>query len=308
MAARGRADERTHMTDIGFIGLGIMGAPMAAHLVAVGHRVTGFDVQPPPVTALGRIGGRPAGSVAEAVRDAEVVITMLPNHPQVEEVVYGDGGILATARAGTLLIDMSTIRPQTSEAVARAAAVEQIRVLDAPVSGGEVGAKQATLSIMVGGAEAGFAAARPILDVLGKTVVHVGGHGAGQTVKAANQLVVAGVFGLVSEAIVLLEASGVDAKAGLDVLAGGLAANRILDLKRDSMIAREFAPGFRIDLHHKDMGIVLEAARQAGVALPLAGLTAQLVGAARAMGHGALDHSALLKVTEALSGPYGKKV
>jgi 2-hydroxy-3-oxopropionate reductase len=296
------------MTDIGFIGLGIMGAPMAAHLVAVGHRVTGFDVQLPPVKSLGRIGGRPAVSVAEAVRDAEVVITMLPNHPQVEEVVYGDGGILATARAGTLLIDMSTIRPQTSAAVARAAAAKRIHVLDAPVSGGEVGAKQATLSIMVGGTEADFVAARPVLDVLGKTVVHVGGHGAGQTVKAANQLVVAGIFGLVSEAIVLLEASGVDAKAGLDVLAGGLAANRILDLKRDSMIAREFAPGFRIDLHHKDMGIVLEAARQAGAALPLAGLTAQLVAAARAMGYGALDHSALLKVTETLSGPYGKKV
>jgi 2-hydroxy-3-oxopropionate reductase len=262
----------------------------------------------PPVKDLTRAGGQAAADIAGAVRDADVVITMLPNHPQVEQVAYGDGGILATARPGTLLIDMSTIRPQTSVEVAGLAAARDIRVLDAPVSGGEVGAKQATLSIMVGGAEADFAAARPILDVLGKTVVHVGGHGAGQTVKAANQLVVAGAIALVSEAIVLLEASGVDPKAGLDVLAGGLAASRILDLKRESMIAREFPPGFRIDLHHKDMGIVLDAARQAGVALPLAGLTAQLIAAARAMGHGGLDHSALLKVTEALSGPYARKV
>jgi 2-hydroxy-3-oxopropionate reductase len=227
---------------------------------------------------------------------------MLPNHPQVEQVVLAEDGVLATATPGTLLIDMSTIRPETSIALADAGASRGIRVLDAPVSGGETGARQAALSIMVGGDEADFAAARPLLQVLGKTIVHVGGHGAGQVVKAANQLVVAGIYALVSEAIVLLEASGVDAKAGLDVLAGGLAANRILDLKRESMLAREFAPGFRIDLHHKDMGIVLDAARQADVALPVSGLVAQLVAAARAGGYGSLDHSALLKVIEQLSG------
>jgi 2-hydroxy-3-oxopropionate reductase len=290
------------MTAIGFIGLGIMGSPMASHLIAAGHRVTGFDVHRPAVDLLAATGLVAAGSVAEATGAAEVVITMLPDHPQVEEVVLGDGGVLAAARPGTLLIDMSTIRPETSLAVARAGADLGVRVLDAPVSGGEVGAKQATLSIMVGGGEPDVAAARPLLEILGRTVVHVGGHGAGQVVKAANQLVVAGIFGLVGEAIVLLEASGVDAGAGLDVLAGGLAANRILDLKRESMIAREFRPGFRIDLHHKDMGIVLDAARQANVALPISGLVAQLVAAARAMGYGPLDHSALLKVVERVSG------
>jgi 2-hydroxy-3-oxopropionate reductase len=155
---------------------------------------------------------------------------------------------------------------------------------------------------MVGGSDADFAEARPLLEILGKTIVHVGPTGSGQVVKAANQLVVGGIYALVSEAIVLLEAAGVDARAGLDVLAGGLAANRILDLKRESMIARNFQPGFRIDLHHKDMDIVLAAARQAGVALPMAGLVAQLVAAARAMGHGSLDHSALLTVVETLSG------
>ncbi|MFG1608931.1 2-hydroxy-3-oxopropionate reductase [Actinoplanes sp. NPDC049265] len=288
--------------DVGFVGLGIMGSPMASHLVAAGHRVAGFDRQPEPLRQFGAIGGRVAGSVADTVTDAEVVITMLPDHPQVEQVAYGEDGILARAKPGTLLIDMSTIRPETSIAVARAGAERGLRVLDAPVSGGEVGAKQATLSIMVGGTPDDVAAARPLLEVLGRTVVHVGGHGAGQVVKAANQLVVAGVYGLVGEAIVLLEASGVDPAKGLDVLAGGLAASRVLDLKRASMIAREFRPGFRIDLHHKDMGIVLDAARRAGVALPLAGLTAQLVAAARAMGHGADDHSALLTVTTALSG------
>jgi 2-hydroxy-3-oxopropionate reductase len=197
---------------------------------------------------------------------------------------------------------MSTIRPETSIAVAETAAHKGIRVLDAPVSGGEAGAKNAALSIMVGGADEDFAEALPLFQALGKTIVHVGPHGAGQVVKAANQLVVGGTYALVSEAIVLLEAAGVDAKAGMDVLAGGLAASRILDLKRESMIARDFQPGFRIDLHHKDMGIVQAAARQADVSLPMAGLVAQLVAAARAMGYGSLDHSALLKVVETLSG------
>jgi 2-hydroxy-3-oxopropionate reductase len=290
------------VTTIGFIGLGIMGSPMSGHLVAAGHRVTGFDLGTDSVAKLVAAGGTAAESVADAVRGADVVITMLPDHPQVEDVVLGDGGVLEVAAPGTLLIDMSTIRPETSVAVAKAAAAKGIRVLDAPVSGGEAGAEQASLSIMVGGEEADFAAARPVLDVVGTTVVHVGPHGAGQVVKAANQLVVGGIYALVAEAIVLLEASGVDAKAGLDVLAGGLAANRILDLKRETMIAREFAPGFRIDLHHKDMGIALAAARQVDVALPVTGLIAQLIAAGRARGYGSLDHSALLKVIENLSG------
>ncbi|HJP74720.1 MAG TPA: 2-hydroxy-3-oxopropionate reductase [Pseudonocardiaceae bacterium] len=293
------------MTTVGFIGLGIMGAPMAEHLIAAGHQVAGYSRGSSGsawATRLTEAGGRAATDVADAVADAEIVITMLPNHPEVEAVVLGEKGVLASVRPGTLLIDMSTIRPESSIAIAQAAAEREVRVLDAPVSGGEAGAKQGTLSIMVGGTDADFDAALPILEVVGKTIVHVGGHAAGQTVKAANQLVVAGTYALVSEAIVLLEASGVDAKAGLDVLAGGLAASRILDLKRESMLAREFQPGFRIDLHHKDMGIATAAARSADVALPVTGLIAQLMAAARSMGFGSLDHSALLKVIEALSG------
>jgi 2-hydroxy-3-oxopropionate reductase len=287
---------------LGFIGLGVMGAPMAAHLVAAGHDVSGYDVNAAAGEKLQAAGGRAAADVADAVAGADVVITMLPNHPQVEAVVLASGGVLEAAEPGTLLIDMSTIRPETSIAVAEAARDKKIRVLDAPVSGGQAGAEQASLSIMVGGTEEDFEAGKPVLEALGKTIVHVGPHGAGQVVKAANQLVVGGIYGLVAEAIVLLEASGVDAATGLDVLAGGLAGSRILELKRKSMVERQFAPGFRIDLHHKDMGIALAAARQADVALPLTGLVAQLVAAGRAMGHGSLDHSALLKVVEQLSG------
>ncbi|EMD25960.1 NAD(P)-dependent oxidoreductase [Amycolatopsis azurea] len=295
------------MTKLGFIGLGIMGGPMAGHLVAAGHEVSGFDTNADALARLEAAGGRAANGVTDAVAGAEVVITMLPNHPQVEAVVLAAGGVLESAKPGTLLIDMSTIRPETSIEVAERAAEREIRVLDAPVSGGQAGAEQASLSIMAGGDAEDFAIALPILEAVGKTIVHVGPHGAGQVVKAANQLVVGGTYGLIAEAIVLLEASGVDAGVGLDVLAGGLASSRILELKRKSMVAREFAPGFRIDLHHKDMGIALAAARQADVALPITGLVAQLVAAGRAMGHGSLDHSALLKVVEALSGAESKE-
>jgi 2-hydroxy-3-oxopropionate reductase len=290
------------MTTIGFVGLGIMGGPMAANLLRAGFDVIGYDVQPASVDRIIAEGGKAAESVEHAVSGADVVITMLPNHPQVEDVAFGEGGVLESAAPGTLYLDMSTIRPQTSRRIAAEGGQRGLRVLDAPVSGGERGAIDGVLSIMVGGAAADFAAAAPVLEPLGKTIVHVGPSGAGQTVKAANQLVVGGTYALVAEAIVLLEASGVDAGSGLDVLAGGLAGSRILELKRESMVAREFAPGFRIDLHHKDMGIVLDAAREADVALPVGGLVAQLVAAARAQGYGSLDHSALLKVAEGVSG------
>jgi len=288
-------------TTVGMVGLGIMGTPMAANLVRAGHRVLGHDLSADRVARLVEVGGEAAGSVAAAT-DADLVITMLPDSPQVEEVVLGPGGVLEHAKPGLLLVDMSTIRPDTARLVAKEAAARGVRALDAPVSGGERGAVDGVLSIMIGGAAEDVAAVRPVLEVLGATIVHVGPSGAGQTVKAANQLVVAGTYALVAEAIVLLEASGVDAGGALDVLAGGLAGSRVLELKRASMVAREFRPGFRIDLHHKDMGIATAAARDAGVALPVTGLVAQLVAAARAQGLGGLDHSALLMVAETISG------
>lgn len=284
--------------NIGFIGLGIMGGPMAANLLKAGFAVKGYDVSAARVEHLAGRGGKGATGVVDAVAGANVVITMLPDSPQVEEVAPL---VIEYGKPNLLYIDMSTIKPETSREVARRAAAVGVRALDAPVSGGERGAVDGTLSIMVGGAPEDVEAARPVLERLGTTVVHVGPAGAGQTVKAANQLVVGGIYGLVSEAIVLLEASGVDPAAGLDVLAGGLAGSRILDLKRHTMVKREFTPGFRIDLHHKDMGIALDAARAAGVSLPLTGQVAQLVAAARAQGHGSLDHSALLKVIERLN-------
>ncbi|GLW05059.1 2-hydroxy-3-oxopropionate reductase [Microtetraspora sp. NBRC 13810] len=289
------------MNTVGFIGLGIMGGPMADNLLRAGFAVVGYDLAEDSLKRLEAAGGRVGATVAETIAGADVVITMLPDSPHVEEVALGPGGILENAGEGLLYIDMSTIRPDTSLRVAEAAAAKGVRVLDAPVSGGEKGAVDGTLSIMAGGEADAFEAARQVFDVLGTTVVHVGPAGSGQTVKAANQLVVGGTYALIAEAIVLLEKSGVDAHRGLDVLAGGLAGSRILELKRTTMINRQFKPGFRIDLHHKDMGIALAAAREAGVALPVTGVIAQLIAAARAQGHGSLDHSALLKVIERIN-------
>jgi 2-hydroxy-3-oxopropionate reductase len=287
---------------IGFIGLGIMGAPMAANLVQAGYPVTGYNRSPAAAQRLAGLGGRAATSIAEAVRDADVVITMLPDTPDVEAVVLGRDGVLAHAPGGLLHIDMSSISPAASRAIAERTAAAGVRSLDAPVSGGEQGAIEGALSIMVGGDPADVAAARPILQAMGTTVVHVGPAGAGQTVKAANQLLVAGIIELVAEALVLVEASGVDPEPAVRVLAGGLAGNRILDRKAAGMLARDYTPGFRVDLHHKDLGIVQAAAREAGVIIPLGGVVAQLMGALRAQGDGGSDHTALLKLVERLSG------
>jgi len=290
------------MSTIAFIGLGIMGGPMAAHLVRAGHTVFGVNRSPQAVQKLLTVGGQGADSVAEAVHDADIVITMVPDSPDVEDLALGPDGIYAHARRGAIHIDMSSIRPDVSASLAAAGREAGIRVLDAPVSGGEIGAVEAKLSIMVGGDAADFDEVKPVLETLGTTVVLVGPAGSGQTVKAANQLIVAGNYELVAEAIVFLRAYGVDTEAALKVLAGGLAGSTVLNRKGASMLAGQFQPGFRVDLHHKDMGIVAAAARAKGVALPLGALTAQLVGALRAQGDGSLDHSALLRGVERLSG------
>jgi 2-hydroxy-3-oxopropionate reductase len=287
---------------IGFIGLGIMGGPMAASLVAAGYHVTGYNRSPQAIERLTQRGGLAGDSVAAVTRDADIVITMLPDSPDVEAVVLGDDGVFATATRPLLHIDMSTVRPDTARTIADAARTAGFGFLDAPVSGGEQGAIDGTLSIMVGGEPGDFRTALPLFETLGATVVHVGPSGAGQTVKAANQLLVAGIIELVAEALVLVEASGVDAGAAVEVLAGGMAGNRILDRKAAGMLARQFTPGFRVDLHHKDLGIMLETARQAGVTVPLGALVAQLMGALRAQGDGDLDHTALLTLVERLSG------
>jgi 2-hydroxy-3-oxopropionate reductase len=293
------------MTAIGFIGLGVMGRPMAEHLVRAGHELTVHNRSEEPVRALVSAGAKAGGSAADVTAGAEVVITMVPDSPDVEAVVLGDDGVLSAAPQGLLLVDMSTIRPDTARLVGEAAAARGVRFLDAPVSGGEIGAREATLSIMVGGAAEDFQTALPVLESLGRTIVHVGPVGAGQTVKAANQLIVAGTIELVSEAIVLLESQGVDMPPAIEVLAGGLAGNQILERKAAGMLARRFDPGFRIDLHHKDLQIVQAAARDAGVAIPVTALVAQMLVALRSLDRGSLDHSAILTLIEDLSGRGG---
>jgi 2-hydroxy-3-oxopropionate reductase len=290
------------MTTLGFIGLGIMGGPMAANMVRAGLDVVGFNRSPVALAKLEEVGGRPAASVADLARDADVVATMLPDSPDVQAVLLGADGVFANARPKALLIDFSTIRPDIARELSTQADENGLRMLDAPVSGGERGAIEGSLSIMVGGAAADFATAKPVLATVGTTIAHVGPAGAGQTVKAANQLIVAGTIELVAEAIVFLEAQGVDPGMAIPVLAGGLAGNAILSRKADAMIKREFAPGFRVKLHHKDMGIVTAAARESGAAIPLGAVAAQLIGALNARGDGELDHTALLRLVEDLSG------
>lgn len=290
------------MSKIAFIGLGIMGSPMAVHLARAGHDVTGFNRSPGRTGPLAEAGGRSAASIAEAVRDADVVAVMVPDTPDVEAVLTGDDGVFAHARPGTLVIDFSSIRPDVTARLAGQAREYGLRPIDAPVSGGEAGARSAGLSIMVGGEAADVEIARPLLEVVGRTVVHVGPSGAGQTVKAANQLIVAANIQALAEATVFLEAYGVDTEAAMTVLGGGLAGSRVLDQKKDNMLSRSFTPGFRVALHHKDLGILTQAAREAGVVTPVGALVAQLMAHANAAGDGALDHSALLRGVERLSG------
>jgi 2-hydroxy-3-oxopropionate reductase len=290
------------MTTVAFIGLGIMGAPMAGHLVDAGFDVIGVNRSPEKVQELVERGGRGADSIADAAREADVVAVMVPDSPDVQQVLAGEGGVFDSAKPGTLVIDFSSIRPDVTANLAEQAKEKGLRILDAPVSGGQSGAEAASLSIMVGGEEADFEAARPVFDAVGKTIVHVGPNGSGQTVKAANQLIVAGNIQLLAEAVAFLEAYGVDTKAALTVLGGGLAGSKVLDQKGENMLSRSFQPGFRIELHDKDLGIVTSAAREAGVVIPLGAVVAQLMAAAKANGDGGLDHSALLRGVLRLSG------
>ncbi|MBD3942791.1 2-hydroxy-3-oxopropionate reductase [Microbacterium sp. NEAU-LLC] len=290
------------MSNVAVIGLGIMGLPMAKNLVAAGYTVAGYNRSQGPIDALAAAGGRGATSIADAVADADVIITMVPDSPDVAGVVRGEDGVFANAKAGALWIDNSSIRPDVAKELADEAVAAGLGVVDAPVSGGEQGAIDAVLSIMVGGTAEDFAKAEPVLNAIGKTIVHVGPAGAGQTVKAANQLIVAVNIQALAEAVVFLEAYGVDTDAALTVLGGGLAGSKVLDQKGQKMLNRDFGPGFRLALHNKDLGIVTAAARQVGITVPLGSAVAQLVTSLVARGDGGLDHSGLFKLTAELSG------
>ena len=290
------------MSTIAFIGLGIMGSPMAINLVKAGHQVIGYNRSPERAKDLVAAGGKAVDSIANAVAEADVVAVMVPDSPDVQAVLTGEDGVFTHAKPRTLIIDFSSIRPDVAADLAEQARNHGFKMLDAPVSGGEPGAINAALSIMVGGSAEDFEAAKPVFDAVGKTILHVGPSGSGQTVKAANQLIVAGNIELLAEAIVFLEAFGVDTGAAVKVLGGGLAGSAVLNQKAQKMLDRDFEPGFRIDLHHKDLGIVTAAAREAGVATPLGALVAELMASARANGDGGLDHSGLLRGVERLSG------
>lgn len=288
-------------THIAFIGLGVMGRPMARRLLTAGFSLSVFNRSRPAIDELAADGARPADAIADAVRGAALVITMLPDTPDVEAVIAGDAGVLAHAAAGALVVDMSTIAPGAARALSARAHGSGRRMLDAPVSGGDVGAKAGTLSIMVGGEAGDFERARPAFEAMGKTITHCGPAGSGQLVKACNQIVVGTAIEAVSEAMLLAERAGVDPAVMIQVLQGGLAQTRVMELKGARMAARDFTPGFRAALHLKDLRIVGAEAAALGLALPIAdqvrGLFADLV----AHGEGALDHSALITAVERLS-------
>lgn len=283
---------------IGVIGLGVMGRPMARHLIDAGHQLVVRDIDEEAVAEVVAYGAEPAASAAEVASRSEIVITMVFDSGIVRDVVLGVGGVLEGAAPGLLLIDMSTIDPSVARELAARGAECGVSVLDAPVSGGEIGAQQGTLSIMVGGEAADFERARPTFEVLGKTIVHVGPHGAGQVVKACNQILVAITYAAVSESLVLGSKAGIDPALILDVLSGGLAANRIMEVKRRSFLEHDFTPAGPVNMHYKDLAIALDAGAEAEVPLPLTSFVQQMFQTLRANGEGGLDHAALLTVVE----------
>jgi 2-hydroxy-3-oxopropionate reductase len=286
--------------NVGFIGLGVMGRPMAENLLTAGARLVVHNRSRPAQDALVARGAAGAQSPEEVAGRADIIITMLADDDAVRSVV--GGGLLAAARPGSLIVDMSTVSPALSRELAARAAERDVRMLDAPVSGGDVGAREGTLSIMVGGDAADLERARPVLEVLGASIVHAGPAGAGQVVKACNQVLVAITIAGVSEALVLGTRLGVAPETILDVLSRGLAANRVMDLRRANFLNHAFSPGFKVDLHHKDLDIALAGGGQANVPLPLTAITQQLFRQLRAAGRGGEDHTALLAAVEALAG------
>ncbi|MCA3241695.1 MAG: 2-hydroxy-3-oxopropionate reductase [Rubrivivax sp.] len=285
---------------LGWIGLGIMGAPMCGHLIAAGHAMTVHTRSKVP-EALTTAGARTAPSAEAVAAASDIVFLMLPDTPDVERVLFGEHGVAAGLKPGSLVVDMSSISPMaTKDYVARIQALGS-DYLDAPVSGGEVGAKAASLTIMVGGSEAAFARAEPLLKLMGKNITHVGGSGDGQTTKVANQIIVALNIAAVAEALVFAAKAGADPAKVRQALMGGFASSRILEVHGERMIKRTFNPGFRIGLHQKDLNLALQGAKALGVALPGTANAAQLMQVCAANGLAEADHSALVKALELMA-------
>ncbi len=287
---------------IGFIGLGIMGKPMAGNLLVAGYPLVVHNRSTASQEELVARGARGASSPREVAEQSNLVFTMLPDSPDVEQVALGAGGLIDGAHPGLVYVDMSTIAPSTARRIATVLAEKGVRCLDAPVSGGDVGARQGTLSIMVGGDEATFEQVRPVLAVLGKTIVFCGSSGAGQTVKACNQVLTAVTVAGISEALALGIKAGVDPAIIVQVLGAGLARCGILENRGQRIVRGDFEPGFRIRLHHKDLGIVRQTGRECGSPLPVTAVVSELFASALAQGLGESDHTALLAVLEGLAG------
>jgi len=278
-----------------------MGKPMARNLLKAGYPLVVYNRSRAAVEELSREGAQPATGARQVGEQSEVIITMLPDSPDVEQVYNRESGLFAGSKPGALLIDMSTISPVVTRKLAEEADKRSLDMLDAPVSGGEAGAVGATLSIMIGGPTSAVERAMPIFETLGKNIVHVGAAGAGQVTKAANQMVVGATIAVVSEALVLAAKAGVDPVKVRQALLGGFAQSKILEAHGQRMLERNFKPGFRIRLHEKDMKIALAAGSEYGVPLMVTGLVAQMMTAAKSSGNGDLDHSGLLRLVEELA-------
>ena len=290
------------MQRVGVIGLGLMGKPMAANLLKAGFPVTVFNRSRPAMEELAAQGATVASSPADVGRASDVVITMVPDSPDVEAVLLGPDGVCSGAAPGTLLIDMSTVAPRAITKIHEQVKARGFRMLDAPVSGGDVGAKAGTLSIMAGGTPEDFEAARPVFEAMGKTLTLCGPAGSGQLVKACNQIVVALVLNAISEALVFGRTAGVDPEIMIRVLQGGVAATRTMEVRGARMAKGDFAPGFKAAHHLKDLKIVLAEAEALGLTLPTTARVAEMFGALVAEGKGTLDNSSVLTMVERAAG------
>lgn len=289
------------MAEIGFIGLGIMGKPMASHLVKAGHTVYLFSRRADQASQLFHLGAKECSCSKEVAQKSEIIFIIVPDTPDVEAVLFGQDGVAEGLTPGKIVVDMSSISPIATKEFAKRLADKGVQMLDAPVSGGQVGAENATLSIMVGGPVDVFKKVKPFFELMGKNIVHIGGHGDGQTCKVANQIVVALTIEAVAEALLFASKAGADPAKVREALLGGFAQSRILELHGERMIKRTFNPGFRIRLHQKDLNLALQSARSMGLSLPNTATAQELFNAISGQEGSELDHSAMILALEKLA-------
>ena len=289
------------MAEIGFIGLGIMGKPMVGHLLKAGHKVYVYDIMPKSVAEMQHQGAVACTSAKEVAAKVGIVFIMVPDTPDVEAVIFGKNGVAEGIQAGSIVVDMSSISPIATKEFAKKLKAIGVEMLDAPVSGGQVGAQSASLSIMVGGPAEIFGKIKPYFELMGKNIVLIGGNGDGQTCKVANQIIVALNIEAVAEALLFASKAGADPEKVRTALMGGFADSRILQLHGERMIKRTFQPGFRIRLHQKDLSLALESARKMGLSLPNTATAQELFNSMAAHGGSDLDHSALVQALEKMA-------